>query len=122
MINWQFNKEIDILEVHYEEIITLTEINEFVSKISMDKKLPRNLKILTDATKAKYNIQSHEIDELKQTLRKQLNSYEYIKAAFIHNNPKETALSILLQKSLQNINYYHKVFSTYSAAIKWLTK
>jgi len=88
--------------------------------IRKDNTLPRNLKILTDATSASYNLSRSEISEMLNILINQIKPYQSVKTALIHEKPVETALSLLVDNDKPITGYEHKVFSTREAALKWL--
>jgi hypothetical protein len=119
-ITYLFNQEKFLLEVIYEGIITLDELVEYGRQISSEKSLPRNLKIITDATRAKYNISPQEVNIVKEALMRDLEDFESIKFAYVYENPTGVALSLLLEQRMDSQNFKHKVFSTHSAAIEWL--
>jgi hypothetical protein len=52
---------------------------------------------------------------LLSSTKKHVSAFEYIKAAFIQVNPKETAYYLHTKQ-----NYYRGVFSTHNAAINWI--
>lgn len=120
MINFEFNKELNILEVRYSGIISLNDLIEFGNQIYEDNSLPKKLFILTDVTQAEYHIGLNEFPELLNNLQKHVSRFEYVRAAFIQSRPKETAYSILLSTENHIDNYYHEVFYTREAALHWL--
>jgi hypothetical protein len=120
MINYQFNKELQILEVSYEGDIGLDEIIEFGDLVYTDPGLPRDLKILTDATTARYTLTHSELKDLINLLAVHVKAYHSIKAAYIQTQPRETAYSYIVEMEAKLPNYYHAVFSTRQAAINWL--
>ena len=120
MISYEFNTELDILEVWYKGDISLVDVLEYGEMIRKDYSLPRDLKILTDATGANYTLSREEISELHTVMKEQIKPYDRVKTAVIQNKPRETALSMLVDIEGPISCYQHQVFSSRKAAIKWL--
>lgn len=120
MIDFKFNEQLQILEASYEGTIVINDLIDYGNKIFSNKSLPRDLKILTDATMADYNLKLHEFPVLIRELEKHIRPYNNIRAAFIQSRPRETAYSMLLEQEIPPGKYYHAVFSTRKAALEWL--
>lgn len=110
MITYKFNKELQILEVCYEGNIGLDEIIEFGDIVYTDPDLPRDLKILTDATTVRYILNHSELKDLLNVLAEHVKAYQSIKAAFIQSQPRETVYSYIVEMEAKLPNYYHAVF------------
>jgi hypothetical protein len=115
-----FNNEFLILEVEFIGEIHFTDLFEYGEMIRQDKDLPRDLKILTDATHAIYKLSPEEIALMLYDLKKQIKPYHSVKTAVIQDKPFETAISMLVDVDLNIPDYMHKVFSTREAAMDWL--
>ena len=120
MIHYHFNKEIQVLEVRYEGDISEEDIIKHSLFVANNKNFPRILKIITDSTNAHYTFSPTIIKKLLIYVEESLRNYEFIKDAFIHSNPIETAYSHLLEIEQNHDNYSHRIFSTKKAAIHWL--
>ena len=120
MIKTFFNKDILILEVDFVGEIRFADLFEYGEKIRLDKELPRNLKILTNATQANYKLSPEEITLMQKDLKEQIKSYNSVKTAVVQDKPFETAISMLVDVDLSIPDYSHKVFSTRMAAMEWL--
>jgi hypothetical protein len=121
MIYSKFNDELQILEVFYEGEITLNDLAEYGNNVCLDTSLPRNLRILTDATKASYNkLDPGQIPAVIELTKENIKPFQRVKAAFIQSKPIETALSHLLELEFDSDKYHHSVFSTRKAALDWL--
>jgi hypothetical protein len=120
MISYEFNEELEILEVFYTGDISLLDVLEYGEMIKKDFSLPRDLKILTDATRANYTINPGEISHLHQVMKEQIKPYHSVKTAVIQEKPLETAISMLVDSQGPIQAYQHQVFSSRKAAIKWL--
>ena len=120
MIKYSFNKDIQVLEVIYHGEIRVEDIISHAQFVSENKELPRKLNILTDSRNAQYSFSLNEGKKLIKLLKQSLRNYEFIKDAFLHSSPRETAFSTLLEIEQQYTNYAHKIFSTREAALEWL--
>ncbi|QQS52285.1 MAG: hypothetical protein IPM71_06000 [Bacteroidota bacterium] len=120
MISYQFNNNLQILEVEYSGEVDLNQLIEYGEKIKNDGSLPRNLLILTDATKANYRFEISDTSIILDTLKEQLSSYTSVRTAVIHQRPMETAFSMALEVDQEIPGYQHMVFATRTAALNWL--
>ncbi len=122
MIEHQFNEDLQILEVTYQDEVDFCDIIDFYNYISENKELPRNLKVLTDARKATYVFNFKKAAQVITTLKKSLQKYESLTYAFIHSKPKETAYSQLLAADKVHKNHFHRIFASREKALEWLKK
>lgn len=120
MIEYKFNQKIQVLEVSYKGEITLSDLITYGENIKNDKSLPRDIKILTDATSANYQISPTDVEEMLKLLKEQVKPYKSVKSAVFHNKPHETAISYLVDNGKSIPNYKHKAFSSREAALYWL--
>ncbi len=120
MIKYEFNPDLEILEVQYEDIITVDDLIDYGNKICNDAGLPRKLKILTDVTRGQYSIDVDDMPLAIKALKKHIQHFEFIKAAFIQNKPRETAFSMLLETDTDFKNYVHRIFAERKIALQWL--
>lgn len=122
MINYQFDKDKKILHVHFTGVVTFDELFDHVSINEEKRSLPDDLKILSDATKAKLSIKPSELKLIKNQLAKTLEKVEYLYDAFVVSKPKETAITTLYMELAKLKNYKFKVFSSIEAAEYWLAQ
>ncbi len=120
MIEYKFNEELQILEVFYEGTISISDLIDYGNSVFSDESLPRDLRILTDASKASYIILPEEIPQVIKLTLQHIKPYNKVKAAFIQSKPIETELSQLLELEFQSGKYEHSVFSSRQAALHWL--
>ena len=120
MIRYEYNRPLGILEVTYEGKINVEQLADYGIRISNDETIPRELKLITDASKAEYEISVNDMPKVLEALVNHVKNFVYIKAAFIQTKPKETALSLIFEKAYDLSNYHHKIFATKDAAIEWL--
>lgn len=120
MISYHFNKEMQILEVNYIGNVTFEDLMEYGEMMRNNKSFPRELKIITDASSASYQLEPEDIAKLLKALREQVKPFNTVKNAVLHQKPKETAMSFLVENDGPIPNYKHNVFSTREAALAWL--
>lgn len=120
MIEYNLQTRTGLLEVAYRGRITANDLNAYGDRLAGDSELPRRLRILTDATEAEYSVTPQEIAEIEVKLREHMRRFECIRAAFIQSRPRETALSMLLERKSETTSYEHAVFSTREAAYEWV--
>ncbi len=120
MISYQFNHNLQIIEVEYTGDVDLNQLLEYGERVKNDGSLPRDLLILTDATKANYLFDIAENSVMLETLKDQLKPYNSVRVAVIHSKPMETAMSMLVDADHKIADYNHMVFTTRRAALQWL--
>lgn len=122
MITYVFNKELGILETTFEKEVSIKDITEYIIMLSEDMSLPKELKILTNATKGKFSIGVNPKDliKLSDANKKSLAKREYIYDAFILTGSFEIALGMLYKTLSKTKKYRFNVFSTQKAALEWL--
>ena len=120
MIKYFFNKDLQILEVIYEGDINTEGIFKLNQYIRDHNKLPRKLKVLIDVSNGNYKFNPNELGEIIEDANLTLKKFEFVKQAFIHSKPKETAYSILFSSGKINGNYDHNIFASKEAALQWL--
>jgi len=120
MIKYNFNEELNVLEVFYTDDIYLQDLIEYGEMLQHSETLPRDLKILTDATNANYKLIPAEVKILTEAMKNQIRSYNSVKTAYFHQKPYETAMSYIVKNESFKNDYQHNVFSTREAALHWL--
>lgn len=120
MIRYSFNEELNVLEVFYSGDIYLKDLIEYGEMIRESISFPRDLRILTDATKANYLLKPDEVRLVKNIMKEQIKPYKTVKTAVFHQKPFETAMSFILKNEAPIDDYQHDVFSTREAALDWL--
>lgn len=120
MIEVSFNQETGILNANYKGDISLKQIRDYIIATKENKSYPRNLKILSDGSEAKFKLLPSELGLIVEENIKSLEVYDSIVDAIVLSGPKETALSVLYQELAKNKKYKFQIFSTREAANKWL--
>ena len=121
MILTEFDAQKGILDSRFKDEITLKEIVHYINETKENASYPRVLKILTDATEAVMNFDPEALPIIVEANNQSLQQYDRIIDAIVLANPRETALSVLYQELSKTGKYKFQVFSTRSAATKWLT-
>lgn len=115
-----FNEKYEILEIVYSGDISFDDMISLGEKIRDNINLPRELKMLTDATKASYNFTPDKIPIINQKIKNDIKNYISVKAAFLQSRPTETAMSVVFEEQNEVEKYNHRIFSTREAALQWL--
>lgn len=121
MVLTKFNHQKGILDSQFIDDVTLKEIVDYIIATKNNTTYPRNLKILTDATRALMKLVPDDLKVIVSENNKSIEKYNYIIDAIVIDKPKETAISLLYQEMAKNSKYRFQVFSTREAAIEWLT-
>ncbi len=115
-----FDSTRKILFVTISGITSIEDLNQWITSITPDKAPEKYLKMITDARGAIYNFKAEDSKAIDKPLEELCRKYTWIKAAVIHKNPKETALSMVLRNRLEIKNYSQVIFSTMEAAENWI--
>ncbi len=100
--------------------ISLADILKWESELSRNKYSVRILKILLDSTGATYDFKMEDIEHIKQRIIESLNKFDSVHLAAVHDNPYETAYSLMFNKAVRIDNFHHATFSDRENAINWL--
>ena len=120
MITTKFNTCTNILEVTYFGDVTSKEIIDYIIATMNNSNYPRELKILTDASKAKMCFDPDDIHKIVDANNRSLKKYDSITDALIVVNPNETALTVFFKFLSENEKYAVNAFATKKAASEWL--
>lgn len=123
MITTHYNNSTKILEVTFTGDITVQEMKNYIVSLRENKDLPSKLRILSDASKAKFaeRVSKNDLIDFLNENKKTLSRMEYVYDAYVITGTFETALGVLY-KTLNTIkNYSFNVFSTKEAAYNWLS-
>jgi len=107
MITYYFNKDLNIVETTYSGKIFIQDLLEFGEKIAADPDLPRDvLRIFTNVSRAEYEISPAHYPQLVNALRSHVEGFKLVKAAFLQETPRQTALSMLfgMEMSIPNLD------------------
>ena len=114
------NGEVEYLYFKSPQEVDFKAMLAGIEKIKDDQSLSRDLIILEDARDVKAQLSLEEVDQLLELMSEAANNYNSIKHAVIHNNPESTAIALLFEHRIKNLNYNLKVFYTEKAATQWL--
>jgi hypothetical protein len=91
-----------------------------IEAVYSEKDLPDKIKILEEAHGAIAEFSPEEIEELTVLMKKLASRFTSIHHAVIHDNPINTAFTMLLSDLVSTTNYHLLPFSTVAAAKTWL--
>lgn len=120
MVFSDFGHKKQVLITRFEGDVNLKEITDYIDATRLNKKYPRELRIITDSRKSNMLLKPEDLSAIVDANNKSLKEYTYIIDAIILENPHDTAMSFLYKELSKTKNYYFKLFSTYDAAINWL--
>lgn len=121
MVRTSFDSQLGILDTSFEENVTVDEIVNYIAATRLNRKYPRVLRILTDATTAKMDFSSTELNRIVAENFKSLEEYDQIIDAIVIDSPRVTAMSLLYQDLAESSKYSFEVFSSRQTAMKRLT-
>lgn len=120
MITLNFDEDSGVFKSDWTGDVYLKDIIDCIDSVSMNRDLPRRLRIITDSSKAKLLVQPEELPLIVEANLKRLDYYDTIIDAMIPANPHDTALAILYMELAAIAKYSFRIFSTPEAALKWL--
>ena len=120
MIENKYNEEEHILYVTITGEVQLQDMLDALGFIISSPELPRNLKILENATNAKIVFKVEELELIVEKLNECLLDFDSIQHAVIHSQPIGSAFVIIITKMIHHSGYVLKDFSTETAAKSWL--
>jgi hypothetical protein len=116
----RFDPNDGILYTYSSNVTTLEHMLQGIDGIISNKELPRELKILEDGRGAQVTFPPKDLSILVDKLELALVHYHSICQAVVHDDPKNTALAVLINNHMKNEKYVLEVFSTVEAARHWL--
>lgn len=122
MIKVEFNKTDNYLHSTFKGEIARKDLVDYIDATRLNKFYPRELKILTDSTKANMILSREDLEAVIEANMRSLEQYDFIIDAIVTLYPKETAFSMLYKTMSATKKYRFEVFSTHEAAISWLSK
>lgn len=115
-----FDTDREILVFKPKGTIGKEHIKDFYKHLAVENNYPRKLRTLIDAWECQFNFEIKDLSELFNELEIAIKNYTSIREAIVVGKPYETAIATLFSGGYKNPNYKFKVFSTRSAAEKWL--
>jgi len=120
MVKTSFDGQLGILDSSFEKNVTVDEIVNYITATRLNKRYPRVLKILTDATTATMDFSPTDLNRIVEENLKSLEVYDQIIDAIVIDSPRVTAMSLLYKDLAKSDKYRFEVFSTRETALKWL--
>lgn len=120
MIEKQRDKQGILLKVKTNSSVSLEDMLQGLDILQKDDSLPRDLRILEDATGVEVKFTRKDIRTLITGITEVALNYHSIRHAVVQDSPKNTALALLLKHRNTSPNYSIAVFSTLKAAKHWL--
>lgn len=120
MINIVEDKKGIVLFVKSAKKVSYHEMYSGLEFLEKNDKLPRDLRIVEDATGSEAGFTNEEIDRLIDKIHRVAGLYRSIKHAVIHDDPVNTAFAFMVNNKNKSNNYNIKVFSSKEGAIKWV--
>jgi hypothetical protein len=120
MINHHFDPIEGILYVQSEGKINPNEMIGGLKRLKSEKGLPRDLKILEDASKGRADFGTGDMLLLMNKLDDHFQNFDSVRHAVIHQDPLSTALAELAAQKNTILKYRIRVFSSVTMAKKWL--
>lgn len=108
------------LFVKSKALVSLEDMLNGISYLENDKNLPRDLRILEDASQVEVSFNISDLTLIAEKMKEAAQAYNSIKHAVIHDSPKNTAFAYIVENKQDASNYFLSVFSTEKAALEWL--
>ena len=111
-----------ILRVTPTGDIDYKDLVHFLRDFSTLEHLPEDLKVLYDLRQANVNLHLDDISKLSSLAEQLTKNVKTIKTAFVVEDPKATAYTMLYSWLPTTIRLKRENFSTEDAAVLWLNK
>jgi len=110
----------NLVHVLFKGPIRLNDIISFLNEFDKIEGLSQNLRLLYDLHEANFEFEPGDINIINTQAQEVTMKYSTVRTAFVVNDPKSTAYSILFKSSTQRAK--RELFSNKSNAIDWLNK
>jgi len=121
MITIHFDEDACILKVKDDPGTTIDQMVLAAKNFFKSHRLPRILKILEVASGSLATAPVADVAKLKDVVTSIMPDFESVRHAVVSTDPFVVAFVILLQQEVCLLNYHLGVFSTETAAIRWLS-
>lgn len=105
-----------------KSVISLQDKSDLLDKIAQDSSLPRNLRVIDDATGSKLTFNISGVRKLMQKATQAASGYDSIKYAVILNTALYVAYVIFADTISANSKFNIKVFPGFKEAQIWLNR
>ena len=119
MIRIHFNREESTITIVSKGAVSYKEMLEAPNILTRED-IPKNIKILEDASEAEPAFSDDKIPEMIQNLITKSAHLSYVKHAVIQRTPINTAISMMAERELRKSHYHLKTFFSKDAALRWL--
>ena len=120
MIEYKFNEIEETLYITVSGTFGIEHMFKEIDSFANDNSLPRNLKILEDASNLSVTFTEDEIQLIIERLKSLLFKFNSIRHAVVHLDPVNTAFAMMVSERLSGEKYLLKVFSSEEYALHWL--
>ena len=120
MIEYKFNEIEETLYITVSGTFGIEHMFKEIDTFANDNSLPRNLKILEDASNLSVTFTEDEIQLIIERLKSHLFKFNSIRHAVVHLDPVNTAFAMMVSERLSGDKYLLKVFSSEEYALHWL--
>lgn len=121
MKTYNYNRILDVLEIKIGGKLSNEEFTDHYKKIVEDDTLPSNLKVLIGCRDTRFKVNTEEIEELIESLKKATDKFETIQEAIVVEMHFKPTFETLFEKYNGFDNYSYKIFTTNQMALKWLS-
>ncbi|MFA8434649.1 MAG: hypothetical protein ACEPOZ_09050 [Marinifilaceae bacterium] len=116
----EYDEGMNLFCIEMSGRIQLYEIMEFLDKILSDNSLPRQLRIIEDATSADFCFDIEDSWYVRELLEIQSKKFLSLRYAMLRETPMQTAYAMMLDYENNIKNCHTKVFFTKHGALQWL--
>lgn len=123
MIEYNYNKDEDIIYVKRQGEISFDDLMEYVHNIYNDFQTHNRIFVLTQTIETELIFNPKDYPILINEIRKHLDSIDVYRDAIVISKSLNVAYSVIFEKlSIEIQNYSYKTFSIKEAAKEWLLK
>ena len=115
-------KPTGIFHVQFTDILGLKEAKAYMDDFKKIEYLSSPVKILYDIREAKLNFEMDELPSLTHFAEDSTKQYAAVRAAYLVNDPKNTAYGFVFKNLPKSKRTSRNIFSTIKAAEAWLLK
>jgi len=111
----------ELVEVDVNDFITIYDVVDMLDMHLNDFDCSEeSYRVLVNATKCRTNISLRNLSEMEAINEKINERYRELKIAVIVDDPIYTAICMVYQQLIKSFRYNFQVFSTKTAARRWL--
>lgn len=120
MVNIEYDEETGVLKMNYSESVEVDDMMRFIDHVSVDDRLPDDLKVLHRAGGLHSNMKMKDLLKLSKEMKRGTGKFNTVRMTVYTSNSLSLTLFQLYERLIMDANTKLKSFNSERAAVAWL--